>query len=68
MVGSDKSELELEVGRLVKNLYKYFKVVSVVSKKNQKLTNILIGIKKELLEIKEELNEYKKRQNGKNKD
>ncbi len=68
MVGSDKSELELEVGRLVKNLYKYFKVVSVVSKKNQKLTNVLIGIKKELLEIKEELNEYKKRQNGKNKD
>ena len=46
MVDSDKSELELEIGRLVKNLYKYFKVVSVLSKKIRNLQMFLPTLKR----------------------
>ena len=61
MANSDKSRLEIEMGKVVKNLFKYFRKVKEIKTENESIKEELSSIKEELEDIRDELKNYRKK-------
>ncbi len=66
MPNSGRSEMEIEIAELVKNLYKYFKKVEKLKISHIEMKDELKGIRDELVEIRDQISEYRKIEDAKN--